>query len=97
MPEPFVDPGGLLAHWTDTDLGPYVSAGGSCLKWITGRRGSGKTALLAALRRRAEGLGFRATLLEGSGKWVRVPVLVLDKVPPGPEEGEPPCAGSPPC
>lgn len=45
----------------------------------------------------AEGLGFRATLLEGSGKWVRVPVLVLDKVPPGPEEGEPPCAGSPPC
>jgi len=59
MPEPFVDPGGLLAHWTDTDLGPYVSAGGSCLKWITGRRGSGKTALLAALRRRAEGLGFR--------------------------------------
>ncbi|MGC8838853.1 MAG: class I SAM-dependent methyltransferase [Anaerolineae bacterium] len=43
----------------------------------------------------AEEFGFRATFLEGEGKWVRVPVLVLDKALP--EGGEEPCAGPSPC
>ncbi|MGQ9568529.1 MAG: class I SAM-dependent methyltransferase [Anaerolineae bacterium] len=47
----------------------------------------------------AEEFGFRATLLEGDSRWVRVPVLLLEKVPVGQGKsgGRKPCAGSPPC
>ncbi len=43
----------------------------------------------------AEAFGFHATVLEGEGRWVCVPVLVLEKVPP--EGGGKPCAGPSSC
>lgn len=43
----------------------------------------------------AEEFGFQTTLLEGGGRWVRVPVLILEKALP--MGGERPCAGTPSC
>ena len=48
---PFVDPGGLVAFWRDHYLRSYVSEGGSAVKWLSGREGSGKTTVLAEMRR----------------------------------------------
>jgi len=75
MAEPFVDPGGLLVHWVETDLVPYVAEGGSCVKWITGRPGSGKSTLLAALRRHAQPLGFLSAAVSAA----EVPVGRFDE------------------
>ncbi len=55
---PFVDPGGLLAFWQENYLQDYLPAGGSAVKWLKGREGSGKTALLGQLRRAARGSGY---------------------------------------
>ncbi len=60
MPEaaPFVDPGGIAAFWRDQYLGSYVAEGGSAVKWLRGREGSGKTRLLSEMRRVAAAEGY---------------------------------------
>lgn len=55
---PFVDPGGLVAFWRDQYLRSYVADGGSAVKWLSGREGSGKTAVLEEMRRVAEAEGY---------------------------------------
>ncbi len=54
----FVDPGGIVAFWSDEYLRSYVAEGGSAVKWLRGREGSGKTRLLAEMRSVAADEGF---------------------------------------
>lgn len=56
--EPFVDPAGLVAFWETRYLVDYVAQGGSVVKWLNGREGSGKTYLLRATERAARDAGF---------------------------------------
>ena len=60
MPDgaPFVDPGGIAAFWRDQYLRSYVAEGGSAVKWLRGREGSGKSRLLAEMRRIAAAEGY---------------------------------------
>ncbi|MDA8345403.1 MAG: DUF2791 family P-loop domain-containing protein [Thermaerobacter sp.] len=55
---PFVDPAGITAFWHEQYLDSYVAQGGSAVKWLRGREGSGKTALLTELRRSARADGY---------------------------------------
>ena len=55
---PFVDPGGLVAFWQEQYLRAYVAEGGSAVKWLAGREGSGKTTVLAELRRASASEGY---------------------------------------
>lgn len=57
-PGSFVDPGGLLAVWAKDYLDTYLCSGGSTVKWLSGREGSGKSALMAQLRVNARARGY---------------------------------------
>ncbi len=57
-PRPFVDPGGIVGFWRERYLESYVAEGGSGVKWLRGRQGSGKTATLDALRHVAQAAGY---------------------------------------
>lgn len=59
-PRPFVDPGGVVGFWREQYVESYVADGGSAVKWLRGRMGSGKTTILAQLRRSAQSGGYFA-------------------------------------
>ena len=48
----------LLDFWQDHYLNEYISEGGSKIKFITGREGSGKTFLLSEFQKDAERCGY---------------------------------------
>ncbi len=54
----FVDPDGIAAFWRDEYLRSYVAEGGSAVKWLRGREGSGKTRLLREMRQVAAAEGY---------------------------------------
>jgi hypothetical protein len=66
--DPFVDPAGLMAFWEREYLQGYVAHGGSSVKWLRGREGSGKSRLLDQVASCARDAGYMtATSQAGSG------------------------------
>ncbi|MBR2844020.1 MAG: DUF2791 family P-loop domain-containing protein [Solobacterium sp.] len=53
----------LLDFWQDHYLNEYISEGGSKIKFITGREGSGKTFLLSEFQKDAERCGYLTVYL----------------------------------
>ncbi|MBE3584405.1 MAG: DUF2791 family P-loop domain-containing protein [Limnochordaceae bacterium] len=62
----FIDPVGQMQFLEDRYLGPngFLPAGGSKVKFVTGRPGSGKSAFLAELGRRARTLGYQVSYVD---------------------------------
>lgn len=67
-PGRFVDPSGLMAFWEREYLSGYVGQGGSSVKWLRGREGSGKSRLLDQVVSCARDAGYMTAKAQaGSG------------------------------
>ena len=60
----------LLDFWQDKYLNNYLAMGGSKIKFLTGRSGSGKTHLLEVLAMEAEDLGYISVSLSAKDLWI---------------------------
>lgn len=62
--------GFLTDFWTEKYLREYIPAGGSKIKFVTGREGSGKTWFLRQMRRIAEQEGFTTASFSARSVWL---------------------------
>lgn len=60
----------LLDFWDQYYLRDFISGGGSKIKFVTGRPGSGKTFFLNSLAKRAEADGFRTVSFSAKNVWL---------------------------
>lgn len=59
-----------MDFWKEKYLASYLAAGGSKIKFVTGRTGSGKTHFLEILAAEAEGMGYISVSLSARNLWL---------------------------
>lgn len=60
----------ITDFWCTHYIGEYISGGGSKIKFITGREGSGKSSLLHVMRVTALGSGYQVAALSADSVWM---------------------------
>jgi Protein of unknown function (DUF2791). len=60
----------MMDFWKEKYLANYLAAGGSKIKFLTGRPGSGKTHFLEILAREAKNLGYISISLSAQDLWI---------------------------
>ena len=60
----------LTQFWTEKYLEEYIKEGGSKIKFVTGRPGSGKTHLLREVACQARERGYKGVAFSGREVWL---------------------------